>query len=182
MPYLVGSEVPDQPAGLRFQTLLDAPGILQLPGAHNGQAALQAKAAGFDALYLSGAAMTASMGLPDLGIITVDEVAFFIRQITRATGLPLLVDGDTGYGEALNVMHMVRTLTGDYKLPIELHGTFDIGSCLNCHATSPAFRDVKEHQDPDVQKALLSHEMSCTGVCHPEAHPASALTGGMAAK
>lgn len=109
MPYLVGSEVPDQPAGLRFQELLDAPGILQLPGAHNGQAALQAKAAGFDALYLSGAAMTASMGLPDLGIITVDEVAFFIRQITRATGLPLLVDGDTGYGEALNVMHMVRT-------------------------------------------------------------------------
>lgn len=109
MPYLVGSEIPDQPAGLRFQKLLDAPGILRLPGAHNGQAALQAKAAGFDALYLSGAAMTASMGLPDLGIITVDEVAFFIRQITRATGLPLLVDGDTGYGEALNVMHMVRT-------------------------------------------------------------------------
>lgn len=109
MPYLIGSEVPDQPAGLRFQALLDAPGILRLPGAHNGQAALQARAAGFDALYLSGAAMTASMGLPDLGIITVDEVAFFIRQITRATGLPLLVDGDTGYGEALNVMHMVRT-------------------------------------------------------------------------
>ena len=52
--------------------------------------------------------MTASMGLPDLGIITVDEVCFFIRQIARASGLPLLVDGDTGYGEALNVMHMVR--------------------------------------------------------------------------
>ncbi|NHF73412.1 methylisocitrate lyase [Paracoccus xiamenensis] len=109
MVYLVGAEYPDRPAGERFQELLDAPGILRLPGAHNGQAALQAKAAGFDALYLSGAAMTASMGLPDLGIITVDEVAFFIRQITRATGLPLLVDGDTGYGEALNVMHMVRT-------------------------------------------------------------------------
>ena len=71
-------------------------------------AALQAKAAGFEALYLSGAAMTASMGLPDLGIITVDEVCFFVRQIARATGLPVLVDGDTGYGEALNVMHMVR--------------------------------------------------------------------------
>ncbi|HMQ41074.1 MAG TPA: methylisocitrate lyase [Paracoccus sp. (in: a-proteobacteria)] len=109
MPYLIGSETPDRPAGERFQQMLDAPGILRLPGAHNGQAALQAKAAGFEALYLSGAAMTASMGLPDLGIITVDEVAFFIRQIARATGLPLLVDGDTGYGEALNVMHMVRT-------------------------------------------------------------------------
>lgn len=71
-------------------------------------ASLQAKAAGFEAVYLSGAAMTASMGLPDLGIITVDEVAFFIRQVARASGLPILVDGDTGYGEALNVMHMVR--------------------------------------------------------------------------
>jgi methylisocitrate lyase len=52
--------------------------------------------------------MTASMGLPDLGIITVDDVCVFIRQVTRASGLPLMVDGDTGYGEALNVMHMVR--------------------------------------------------------------------------
>jgi methylisocitrate lyase len=53
--------------------------------------------------------MTASMGLPDLGMITVDEVCFFVRQVTRASGLPVLVDGDTGYGEALNVMHMVRS-------------------------------------------------------------------------
>lgn len=89
--------------------MLNRPQILQLPGAHNGHAAIQAKNTGFEGLYLSGAAMTASMGLPDLGVITVDEVAFFIRQIARASGLPLLVDGDTGYGEALNVMHMVRT-------------------------------------------------------------------------
>jgi methylisocitrate lyase len=78
-----------------------------MPGAYNGLAALQTKEAGFEAAYLSGAAMTASMGLPDLGIITVDEVCFFIRQVARV-GLPVLVDGDTGYGEALNVMHMVR--------------------------------------------------------------------------
>ena len=108
MPYLVASDLPSESAGRRFRDLLKRPGILKLPGAHNGMAALQAKAAGFKGLYLSGAAMTASMGLPDLGIITVDEVAFFIRQIARASGLPLLVDGDTGYGEALNVMHMVR--------------------------------------------------------------------------
>ncbi|NSY40206.1 methylisocitrate lyase [Leisingera sp. ANG59] len=109
MPYLIAADHPSAPAGARLRAQLDSPGILRLPGAHNGMAALQAKAAGFEALYLSGAAMTASMGLPDLGIITVDEVAFFIRQIARASGLPLLVDGDTGYGEALNVMHMVRT-------------------------------------------------------------------------
>src|SRR5271170_2729939 len=109
MTYLVAADLPTAPAGERFRTLLAQPGIVQLPGAHNGQAALQAKAAGFEGLYLSGAAMTASMGLPDLGVITVDEVCFFIRQITRSSGLPVLVDGDTGYGEALNVMHMVRS-------------------------------------------------------------------------
>ena len=108
MPYLVASDLPAEPAGQRFRALIERGGILRLPGSHNGMAALQAKAAGFEALYLSGAAMTASMGLPDLGIITVDEVAFFIRQVARASGLPVLVDGDTGYGEALNVMHMVR--------------------------------------------------------------------------
>src|SRR5277367_2949628 len=109
MPYLVAPDLPSESAGRRFRDLLKQPGILKLPGAHNGMAALQAKAAGFEGLYLSGAAMTASVGLPDLGVITVDEVCFFIRQIARATGLPLLVDGDTGYGEALNVMHMIRS-------------------------------------------------------------------------
>jgi methylisocitrate lyase len=108
MTYLVGAELSDRPAGERFRALVNRPHILGIPGAHNGQAALQAKDAGFEALYLSGAAMTASMGLPDLGMITVDEVTFFIRQVARASGLPVLVDGDTGYGEALNVMHMVR--------------------------------------------------------------------------
>lgn len=109
MPYLLADDLPTESAGKRFRAALERPGIYRLPGAHNGQAAIQARNAGFDGLYLSGAAMTASMGLPDLGIITVDEVTFFIRQIVRSSGLPLLVDGDTGYGEALNVMHMVRS-------------------------------------------------------------------------
>lgn len=108
MPYLVAADLPTISAGQRFRALLERPGILQMPGTHNGMAALQARNAGFDALYLSGAGMSASMGLPDLGVITVDEVCFFVRQVARASGLPVLVDGDTGYGEALNVMHMVR--------------------------------------------------------------------------
>jgi methylisocitrate lyase len=109
VPYLVADDLPHAPAGVRFRSLMLRKKILQLPGTHNGLAAAQAGRAGFEACYLSGAAMTASMGLPDLGVITVDEVAFFIRQVVRASGLPVLVDGDTGYGEALNVMHMVRT-------------------------------------------------------------------------
>ena len=109
MTYLLAADLPTEPAGDRLRALLAHGPILQMPGAHNGQAALQARQAGFEALYLSGAAMTAQMGLPDLGVITVDEACFFIRQVARASALPVLVDGDTGYGEALNVMHMVRS-------------------------------------------------------------------------
>jgi methylisocitrate lyase len=108
MTYLVANDLPALSAGERFRKLLQRPGILQIPGAHCGLAALQAKAAQFEALYLSGAAMSASMGLPDLGILTIEDVCFFVRQVTRASQLPVLVDGDTGFGEALNVMNMVR--------------------------------------------------------------------------
>jgi methylisocitrate lyase len=108
MPYVIADDLPDAPAGQRFRALLERPQILRMPGAHLGIAALLAKKAGFEALYMSGAAMSATMGLPDLGMITVDDVSWHIRQVVRAAGLPVLVDGDTGYGEALNVMHMVR--------------------------------------------------------------------------
>ena len=108
MTYLVAYNRNPEPAGLRLRRLLERPGILQMPGAYNGLSGLQAKAAGFEALYLSGAAMSASMGLPDLGVLTVDDVCFFVRQIARTSQLPILVDGDTGFGEALNVMHMVQ--------------------------------------------------------------------------
>ncbi len=108
MSYLVADDVVSEPAGERFRKLVERPGILQMPGAYNGLSALQAKAAGFEALYLSGAAVSASMGLPDLGVVTIDHVCFYLRQISRASQLPVLVDGDTGFGETLNVMHMVR--------------------------------------------------------------------------
>jgi methylisocitrate lyase len=108
MTYLVADDIVEEPAGLRFRKLVERPGILQMPGAYNGLSALQARAAGFEALYLSGAAISASMGLPDLGVTTIDHVCFYLRQMSRASQLPILVDGDTGFGETLNVMHMVR--------------------------------------------------------------------------
>jgi methylisocitrate lyase len=85
-----------------------AGGILKIPGAHNALAGLLAKRAGFRALYLSGAALSASLGLADLGILNLEEVCLFTRTISRATGLPLIVDGDTGFGGILNVMRTVR--------------------------------------------------------------------------
>ena len=99
-----------RPAGDRLAALWERPGIVRMPGAHDALAALLAKRAGFEALYLSGAAVSASLALPDLGVLTLDELVFFTRAICRAVDLPLVVDGDTGYGEALNAMRLVREL------------------------------------------------------------------------
>ena len=98
------------PPGQRFAELVERPGIVQLPGAHNALAGLIAKRVGFEGLYLSGAAISASLGLPDLGVMTLEELCFHARAVLRATQLPLVVDADTGYGEAVNVMRTVREL------------------------------------------------------------------------
>jgi len=95
----------------RFRARLkEGKGILQIPGAHDALSALLAKQQGFEALYLSGAAFSASLGLPDLGLITLTELATRTREIARATGLPILVDVDTGYGSVLNLTRTVREM------------------------------------------------------------------------
>jgi methylisocitrate lyase len=109
------SWIVDQPStqvelAAEFREHMLAPGIVQIPGAHDAMAALVAKNAGFPALYLSGAAYTASKGLPDLGIVTSTEVADRARDITRATNMPLLVDIDTGFGGILNVARTAREM------------------------------------------------------------------------
>ncbi len=96
-----------EPAGERFRALVTS-GFLALPGAHNGLAALQAKAAGFDGVYLGGSAMTGQMAIPDIGVLSVEDVCFYIHQVNRASALPVLVDGDTGHGDALGTTRMVR--------------------------------------------------------------------------
>lgn len=96
--------------GARLRQMLANGGIVKAPGAHNALAGLIAREAGFEALYVSGGAVTASLGLPDLGMMTQEELTAVVRSLARATGLPLIVDGDTGYGEALNAMRLVREL------------------------------------------------------------------------
>lgn len=104
-----GQSAAEHPA-TRLRRLIDGPGILCAPGAHDALSGLLARQAGFACLYISGAALTASRGLPDLGILTMQELCNTTRSIARATALPLIVDGDTGYGEALNAMRLVREL------------------------------------------------------------------------
>ena len=84
--------------------------FMMIAGVYDPLSALLARQAGFDVLYLSGGALTASLGLPDVGLITMDELVARARSIVRTTRLPIVVDGDTGYGEALNTMRLVREL------------------------------------------------------------------------
>jgi methylisocitrate lyase len=110
MTWLVERDRDPRPAGDRLAALWARPGIVRMPGAHDPLAALLARRAGFEALYVSGAAVTASLALPDLGVLTLGELTTTTRAICRASGLPVVVDGDTGYGEALNVVRMVSEL------------------------------------------------------------------------
>jgi methylisocitrate lyase len=81
---------------------------IQIPGAFNPLVARMAQRLGFRAVYLSGAALSASLGLPDIGLVTLPEFVDAARAITRACDLPLLCDADTGFGEAVNVERTVR--------------------------------------------------------------------------
>ncbi len=102
------SSTPSAGARLRAAILVEKP--LQVVGAINAYAARMAEATGFRALYLSGGGVAAnSLGLPDLGISTMDDVLIDIRRITEASSLPLLVDADTGWGGAFNIARTVRS-------------------------------------------------------------------------
>src|SRR6186997_1324538 len=97
-------------AGAKLRAALAAEKPLQVVGAINAYAARMAEATGFRALYLSGGGVAAnSLGLPDLGISTMDDVLIDIRRIAEASTLPLLVDADTGWGGAFNIARTVRS-------------------------------------------------------------------------
>ncbi|HYW75545.1 MAG TPA: methylisocitrate lyase [Gammaproteobacteria bacterium] len=97
-------------AGARFRAAVEAERPLQVVGAITAYAARMAKDAGHKALYLSGGGVAAnSLGMPDLGISTMDDVLTDIRRITDACDLPLLVDADTGWGGAFNIARTVRS-------------------------------------------------------------------------
>src|SRR5260221_13326675 len=98
--------------GARFRAAVAAERPLQIVGAINANHALLAKAAGYRAIYLSGGGVAAgSLGLPDLGISSLDDVLTDVRRITDVCDLPLLVDADTGFGaSAFNVGRTTKSL------------------------------------------------------------------------
>ena len=98
-------------AGARFRAALAAEKPLQVVGTINAYAAKLAEATGFRAIYLSGGGVAAnSLGVPDLGISTMEDVLTDVRRITNASALPLLVDIDTGWGGAYNIARTIREM------------------------------------------------------------------------
>ena len=99
-------------AGEKFRTALKSESPLQIIGTINANHALLAKRAGYRAIYLSGGGVAAgSLGVPDLGITTLEDVLVDVRRITAVCDLPLLVDIDTGFGpSAFNIQRTIRSL------------------------------------------------------------------------
>jgi len=93
-----------------FRAALKTEKLLRLPGAFSPLVAMAIQRHGFDGVYVSGAALSADLGLPDIGLTTLSEVAMRGSAIARATDLPALIDADTGFGEPLNMARTIQTL------------------------------------------------------------------------
>src|SRR5438132_1394493 len=117
-------------AGQRLREAIEIERPLQVVGTINAYCALLAKRAGFRAIYLSGAGVAnASFALPDLGIISLNDVLEDARRITRATDVPLLVDADTGFGGAFNIARTVRDMTAAGVAAIHLEDQVQAKRC-----------------------------------------------------
>ena len=103
--------MPTESAGTAFRAAVAAECPLQVIGAINAYTARMAERTGYKALYLSGGGVAAnSLGMPDLGISTLEDVLIDVRRITEVTTLPLLVDIDTGWGSAFNIARTIRAM------------------------------------------------------------------------
>jgi len=94
----------------RLRARLASDELLQFPGAFNPLSARLIERKGFDGVYISGAVLSADLGLPDIGLTTLTEVATRGQQIARMTDLPAIIDADTGFGEPMNVARTIQTL------------------------------------------------------------------------
>src|SRR5699024_1716060 len=170
MTWIVNETITQESLAEKFATLMHQRDILQIPGAHDAMAGLMAQKTGFQALYLSGGAFTASKGLPDLGMITSEEVAERAKEIIRATNLPMLVDIDTGFGKFVaRMISFARSATSSDEiiratnLPMLVDIDTGFGGVLNVARTAVEMKEAKvaavqiEDQDRKSTRLNSSH-------------------------
>ncbi|KKK35098.1 methylisocitrate lyase [Salinicoccus sediminis] len=110
MTWIVAQPKSQQQLASGFMEKVKENSALPIVGAHDGMSSLLAERTGFEVIYLSGGALSASKGIPDIGLLTLEDVAGRAREIVRASNMPLLVDVDNGFGEPLNVALMAREM------------------------------------------------------------------------
>lgn len=103
MTWIIEKPKSQQQLASQFMENVKKDNALPVVGTHDGMSSLLAKKSGFNHIYLSGGALSASKGIPDIGLLTLEDVISRAREIIRASNLPLLVDIDNGFGEPLNV-------------------------------------------------------------------------------
>ncbi|MGX5695489.1 methylisocitrate lyase [Agromyces soli] len=104
------SQTPAHEKRAAFRARLATGELLRIPGAFNPLSARLIEQRGFEGVYISGAVLSADLGLPDIGLTTLTEVAGRAKQIARMTELPAIVDADTGFGEPMNVARTVQEM------------------------------------------------------------------------
>ena len=142
----------------RLKRLIKRKGCTAVPGVTNPAVALLAAKAGFKALYFSGAGFSGSLGLPDLGVTTLTEVSSAVGQITSQTSLPVIVDADTGFGEAVNVARTVAEMERVNAAAIQIEDQVTPKRCG--HLAGKQLVPVEEM----VEKLIAAKEASASGL------------------
>ncbi len=148
---------PEQSKSRRLRELISQ-GAVAMPGAFNALTAMQIERAGFDAVYVSGAGLSAARGLPDIGLLSMTEVVSDAQTIATAVTIPALADADTGYGAPLSVMRTVREFEGAGLAGIQLEDQQEPKRCGHLSGKSlvtttdmkrKVAAAVQARQDPD---------------------------------
>ncbi len=146
--------------------------MVQMPGAFTPLSARLIERAGFPGVYVSGAVMSAELGLPDIGLTTLSEVAQRAGQIARTTSLPVLVDADTGFGEPLNVARTVQVLEDAGVAALHLEDQVNPKRCGHLDGKSVVDREsatrriaaaVRARRDPSLLVVARSDALASEG-------------------
>ncbi|MEU9406759.1 methylisocitrate lyase [Streptomyces sp. NPDC048281] len=156
-----------------FREQLASGGLLRMPGAINPLSARLIQDTGFDAVYLSGAVLAADLGLPDIGLTTVTEIAARAQQTTRVTDLPVLIDADTGFGEPMNAARTVQLLEDAGLAGLHLEDQVNPKRCGHLDGKSVTSREemlrrlraaVDARRDPDFLLMARTDARSVEGL------------------
>ncbi|AUI59435.1 methylisocitrate lyase [Amycolatopsis sp. BJA-103] len=156
-----------------FRTGLNSGTLQRLPGAFNPLSAKLIERRGFEGVYVSGAVLSAELGLPDIGLTTLTEVAGRSQQIARVTGLPALVDADTGFGEPMNAARTVQVLEDAGVAGMHLEDQVNPKRCGHLDGKDVVERDVAvrritaavaARRDPDFVIAARTDAAAVHGI------------------